>query len=124
MPSSDQYQTITLLLTEVITLLTREQSIVANRRWEDLPGLKKEKVVLASRLKSIDWTPDPAREEPANLSLLQSRIASLEDECRRIVQAQMELMTQQIVALQDLHLYWRECLSISFGNFAQNASAA
>jgi hypothetical protein len=115
--SPDEQPTITFLLTEVIALLTRELAIVANRRWEDLPGLKREKVVLASRLKSFDWTPDPAVEEPAHGGLLKSRIADLENECRRKIQAQIELISNQVVALQELHQYWRECLGISFRDF-------
>jgi hypothetical protein len=129
MPSSspspaENHSRITSLLTEIVALLTRELAIVANKRWEDLPRLKKDKVVLASRLKSIDWTSDPVGEEPANWSLLKSRIAALENECRQKIQAQIALIRNQMLALQDLHQYWRECLSITFQNFQEPMPAA
>jgi len=119
---AEKRQKITLLLTEIIALLTRELSIVVHSRWEELPRLKKEKVVLASRLKSVDWSPDPAQEEPATWSLLRLRIESLEKECRQKIQAQMELMGKQILALQELHQYWHECLCISFGKLPETLS--
>jgi len=122
--SPPEHRKITSLLTEVIDLLTRELAIVANSDWQELPGLKREKVVLASRLKSVEWPPVPAGEEPASWRLLKSRIASLEVECRKKVQAQIELIRHQILALQELHQYWRECLSISFRDFHEPIPAA
>ena len=129
MPSSspspaEKHSKITFLLIEVIALLTRELAILANSRWEDLPGLKKEKAILASRLKSVDWAPIPSHEEPANWRLLKSRIADLEEECRRKVQAQIELIGKQVLALQEIHQYWLECLSISFRNFHESLPAS
>lgn len=115
---------ITSLLAEVVALLTRELVIVDNSRWEDLPGLKKDMVVLASRLNSVEWTPVPAGEEAANRGLLRSRIAELENECRQNIQAQIELIRHQMLALQELHQYWRECLSITFQNYHEPMAAA
>ena len=120
---AENHRRITLLLTEIIALLTRELNIVAQRQWEQLPGLKKEKVILASRLKRVDWSPDAALGEAAHWSSLKSRIASLEEECRQKIEAQMKLMTNQIFALQELHQYWRECLSISFGKLPEMVPA-
>ena len=122
--ASEQHQRITLLLTEIIDLLTRELSILAHSRWEELPSLKREKVVLADRLKRVDWSPDPAIEVAAIWNSLKSQIACLEAECRQKIGTQMELMSKQILALQELHQYWRECLSISFGNLAEAVPAA
>jgi hypothetical protein len=122
--SSPEHRKITALLTEVIALLTRELALVANSRWHELPGLKREKVVLTSRLKSVDWPLIPVGEEPASWRLLKSRIATLEAECRKKIEAQIELIRHQLLALQELHQYCRECLSISFQDFREPAHAS
>ncbi len=48
----------THLLREVVELLMWELSAISNRKWEDLPELKKRKSALADRLRQFDWTPD------------------------------------------------------------------
>jgi hypothetical protein len=111
----------TFLLNEAVELLLRELSAIANHKWEDLPALKKKKVLLACRLGGIDWTPDPARQEPADWVLLKARISDLEDQSRRQIQRHLELMGKQVFALQELHLYWLECLNVSLQKFPESA---
>jgi hypothetical protein len=105
---------ITFLLSEVVELLMRELSTISNRKWEDLPELKKKKAVLASRLRNIDWASGSTGQEPADWLLLKSRISYLEEQTRQKTQGQLEFIGKQILALQEVHQYWRECLNVSF----------
>jgi hypothetical protein len=107
----------TLLLREAVELLGWELSVLSNRQWEDLPELKKKKVVLASRLREIDWTPSP---RPVDWLLLKSQVSDLEAHSRQKIQVQLELIGNQILALQDEHQYWRECLNVSFRKFCES----
>ena len=102
------------LLDEVIELLIGELFIISNRKWEELPDLKKRKVVLASRLREIDWT-----RSPRSVDWLQfkSQISDLEDQSRQKIQVQLDLIGHQILAMQELHLYVLECLNVSFRKF-------
>src|ERR1700691_4944830 len=102
------------LLREVVELLIWELSTISNRQWENLPELKKKKVVLASRLGEFDWKPRPTDQGPFDLTMLKSLITDLEDQSRQKVQGQFDLFANQILTLQDQHQYWLECLSISF----------
>jgi hypothetical protein len=104
----------TLLLRETMGLLIEELSTISNRKWEDLPELKKKKVVLASRFREIDWTPSP---RPVDWSRLKSQISELENHSRQKIHGQLDLIDNQILALQELHQYWLECLNISFRKF-------
>ena len=52
--------------------------------------------------------------EPADLLPLKSLISDLENQSRQKTQAQLDLIGNQILALQEQHQYWRECLNISF----------
>jgi hypothetical protein len=104
----------TLLLGETVELLRWELSVISNRQWEDLPELKKNKVVLASRLREIDWTSGPVDLAPADWFLLKSQISILEDQSRQKIEDHIQLIGNQILALQEQHQYWRECLNVSF----------
>jgi len=106
-----------LLLNEAVALLVEELSAISNRKWEDLPELKKKKVVLASRLRKIDWTPGPMDQEPSDLMTLKSLISNLENHSRQKIHGQLDLIGNQILALQELHQYWLECLNVSFRKF-------
>jgi hypothetical protein len=101
----------TLLLSEVVELLGWELSILSNRQWEDLPELLKKRVVLACHLREINWTPAP---RPVDWLPLKTQISNLEEQSRQKIEAQIELLGNQIFALQDQRQYWRECLGISF----------
>lgn len=54
----------TLLLREVVSLLTWEFGALSNRKWSYLPKLKRRKAVLADRLRKVDWTPTQKNQEP------------------------------------------------------------
>jgi hypothetical protein len=102
------------LFTEVVEVLTEELSTLASRKWEDLPDLKKKKVVLAHRLKAVNWSPAPLEREAFDLMKLKTLIVELEEHSRQKIQSHLELLGHQIFALQEQHLYWRECLNVSF----------
>jgi hypothetical protein len=107
----------TLLLREVVELLRWELSALSNGKWEDLPELKKKKVVLACRLREIDWTPSP---RPVDWLLLKSQIADLENQSRKKIENHLALIDNQVLALQEQHQYWRECLNVSFRKFYES----
>jgi hypothetical protein len=111
---SKEPDNITLLLRETLGLLVEELSTISNHKWEDLPELKKKKVILASRLREIDWTPSP---KPVDWLQLKSQISELENHSRQKIHGQLDLIDNQILALQELHQYWLECLNISFRKF-------
>jgi hypothetical protein len=105
------------LLTEVVGVLVEELATLSARKWEDLPDLKKKKVILASRLSAVDWSPRPLEREAFDLMTLRKLITELENHSRQKIQRHLEFIGTQLFALQDQHLYWRECLSISFRRF-------
>jgi hypothetical protein len=113
----------TLLLREVVELLMWELSAISNRKWEDLPGLKKKKEILADRLRQYDWTASPDELEPLDLVMLKSQIADLEYQSRKKVQVQLQMITGQIQALQGQKQYWLECLNIYFRKYSQQVNS-
>jgi hypothetical protein len=113
----------TLLLREVVELLMWELSAISNRKWEDLPGLKKKKEILADRLRQYDWTSSPDEMEPLDLVMLKSQIADLEYQSRKKVQVQLQMITGQIQALQGQKQYWLECLNIYFRKYSQQVNS-
>jgi len=107
-------------LGEAIALLRWELSALSNHQWEDLPELKKKKVVLASRLRRFDWTSGPMGQESADWLRLKSQISDLEEQSRQKVGGHLELIGNQILALQEQHQYWRECQNVSFRKFYES----
>jgi hypothetical protein len=105
------------LLREVVELLMWELSAISNRKWEELPDLKKKKEALAERLKQYDWTPGPQELEPLDIVMLKSQIADLEYQSRRKVQMQMQMIRTQIDSLQNQKQYWLDCLNIYFRQY-------
>ena len=105
------------LLTEVVQVLAEELSTISACKWEDLPALKKKKVVLASRLSAVNWSPPPQEREAFYLKTLRTLIGELEEHSRRKIQSHLEVLGNQLFALQDQQLYWRECLNVSFRRF-------
>lgn len=112
----------TLLLREVAELLMWELSAISNRKWEELPELKKKKEVLSERLKQYDWTPGPAELEPLDIVMLKSQIADLEYQSRRKVQVQMQMIRAQIDSIQNQKAYWLDCLNIYFRQYQPEAA--
>ena len=112
----------TLLLREVTELLMWELSAISNRKWEELPDLKKKKEALAERLKQYDWTPGPADLEPLDIVMLKSQISDLEYQSRRKVQVQMQMIRAQIDSIQNQKAYWLDCLNIYFRQYQPEAA--
>jgi len=101
----------TTLLQEAARLLLDELLLIADQKWEELPELKKKKVVAAAGLRrlraeteSADGVPSPA---------LEDLIAELEERSQRQIRARLDLIGYQILALQELSLYLHESLHVS-----------
>jgi hypothetical protein len=114
----------TRLLREIVELLMAELSTIADRQWEDLPDLKKKKVVLACRFREFDWTPGATGQEPVDELRLKSLLADLEDQSRQKIEDQLEFIDNHILALQEQHQYLLECLNVSFQKFYELVSAS
>ena len=97
----------TLLLREVVELLMWELSAISDRKWEELPELKKKKLLLADRLRKYDWTPGPEAHAPMDLIMLKSQIS-----------VQLQMIRGQINALQGQKEYWLECFNSYFRHHA------
>jgi hypothetical protein len=113
-PQPEEQQKGPFLLGQAIELLRRELSTLANGNWQNLPDLKKQKVALASRLGKFEWPPGSVDREPVDLRTLKSLITDLEGHSRQKIQGQLDLIGNQILALQELHQYWLECQNVSF----------
>jgi hypothetical protein len=107
----------TQLLREVVELLMWELSAISNRKWEELPDLKKKKEVLADRLRQYDWTPGTQELEPLDIVMLKSQVADLEYQSRRKVQVQLQLIRTQLDQLQSQKKHWLDCLNIYFRQY-------
>ena len=119
----DESSKRTLLLREVVELLMWELFAISNRKWEDLPELKKKKGVLADRLRQYDWTPGPRDEESLELTMLRSQISDLEFQSGRKIQVQLEMIKGQINSLQGQKQYWLDCLNIYFRQYSKPVQA-
>jgi len=110
------------LLREVVELLMWELAALSDRKWEELPELKKRKEVIAERLKQYDWTPGPQELEPLDIVMLKSQIADLEVQSRRKVQMQLQVIRSQLDSLQNQKKYWLDCLNIYFRQYQPETS--
>jgi len=115
--SQDELSKKTLLLREVVELLMWELSAISNRKWEDLPELKKKKGILAESLRRYDWTPGTQDQEPIDVTMLKAQIADLEYQSRQKIQVQLQVIKGQLNALQGQKQYWLECLNIYFRKY-------
>ena len=104
------------LLREALEVLVNELSLLSEHKAEDLPELKKKKVVLASRLGQMDRR--PALSEP-EWDTLASLVTALETQSRREIRCHLDLLGKQLLAIQEEHQYWLECLNVSFGKFCE-----
>jgi hypothetical protein len=100
-----------------VAILRTEISALSNESWDRLPEMKKAKVVLASRLLQLKAEAETADREAVDG--IESLIDELEDQSHRKIQARIELIGKQVLALQELHLYWLECLHLSFRKFTK-----
>ena len=99
------------LMLEAAKILVDELGVLASQNWEELPDLKKRKVIAASRLRRLraeieaaDGPPSPA---------LESLIEDLETKSRRQIRARLDLIGNQIIALQELSLFLKETLHVT-----------
>lgn len=113
----------TVLLREVVELLMWELSAISNRKWEDLPELKRRKGLLATKLRQHDWTIDPQNPEPLDLVMLRSQINDLEYQSRQKIQVQLQMVKGQINALQAEKQSWLGCLNSYSNQVVQPLSA-
>lgn len=121
-PTQDDKASRIHLLREVAELLMFELTAISNRKWEELPELKKKKEVLAEQLKQYDWTPGPQELEPLDIVMLKSQIGDLEYQSRNKVQMQMQMIRTQIDSLQNQKQYWLDCLNIYFRQYQPETS--
>jgi hypothetical protein len=119
--SLDEQSKRTFLLREVVELLMWELNAISNRKWEDLPELKKKKGLLAEQLRQYDWTPGTQDQEPIDVSMLKAQIADLEYQSRMKIQVQMQMIKGQLNSLQGQKQYWLDCLNIYFRNYTEPA---
>lgn len=97
----DDLRKRTLLLREVTELLMWELATISDRRWEDLPELKKKKGMMADRLREFDWTPGPEGHESLDLMMLRSQISDLEYQSGQRIAIQLKIIRQQLDVLRD-----------------------
>jgi hypothetical protein len=113
-----------LLLRQAVELFTEELSALAEQKWEELPDLKKKKVVLAGHFRGVNWEPGPEGPEPFDLRAFKTLMAELENQSRQKIQSQLGVLARQICAMQELHQFWRESLNISFRKFYESVPAS
>jgi hypothetical protein len=101
----------TILLRQVTELLMWELSTISDRKWEDLPELKRKKSLLADRLREFDWTPGPADTESLELLMLKSQISDLEYQSKQKISVQLDMIRQQLDVLRDQKQGWLDCLN-------------
>jgi hypothetical protein len=103
-----------LLLREVTELLMWELSTISNRRWEDLPELKRKKSLMAARLREYDWTPGPGDHESLDLMMLKSQISDLEYQSKQKITGQLKTIRTQLDVLRDQKQNWLDCVNSYF----------
>jgi len=96
---------------EAARLLVDELAVLAAQNWEALPELKKRKVVAASRLRILRAETEAANGAPS--PAIETLIGELEKESRTQIRARLDLIGNQILALQELSLYLHESLHVS-----------
>jgi len=101
------------LLREVTELLMWELTTISERRWEDLPELKRRKSQMAARLREFDWAPDGGEADTPSLELLmlRSQITDLEYQSKQKLSVEMEMIRRQLDVLRDQKRGWLECVN-------------
>jgi hypothetical protein len=101
----------TILLRQVAEHLMWELATISNRKWEDLPELKRKKGVIADRLREFDWTPGPMENESLELLMLKSQISDLEYQSKQKLAVQLKIVRQQLDVLRDQKQGWLDRVS-------------
>jgi multidrug resistance efflux pump len=109
-PTSPNLNPRTAILLEAIALLVDELALLAAEDWDRLPDLKKRKAVMARQLRHLRAETGAADGTPK--SELEYLISQLEAKSRSHARARLNLIGNQLVALQELSLYLRESLHV------------
>ncbi len=104
-------RTRTNLLRQVTEHLMWELATISDRKWEDLPELKRRKGELATRLREFDWTPGPEDHESLDLLMLKSQIADLEYQSKQKISMQLKSVRQQLEVVRDQKASWLQCMN-------------
>jgi hypothetical protein len=107
----DDLRARTTLLRQVTELIMWELATISDRKWEDLPELKRRKSAMAERLREFDWTPGPADHESLDLMMLKSQISDLEYQSKQKISVQLNMIRQQLDVLRDQKQGWLECVN-------------
>ncbi len=107
----EELQVRTKLLRQVTELLMWELSTISDRKWEDLPELKRKKGLLAGELRKFDWTPGPEEHESLDLLMLRSQIADLEYQSRQKISMQLNSIRTQLDVIQKKKAGWLQALN-------------
>ncbi len=99
------------LLRQVTELVMWELATISDRKWEDLPELKRRKSEMAERLREFDWTPGPADDESLELMMLKSQITDLEYQSKQKISGQLAMVRQQLNVLRDQKQGWLACVN-------------
>lgn len=111
--NESELRTRAALLREVTELLMWELNTISERRWEDLPELKRRKAQMAARLREFDWAPDGGEADAPALELLmlRSQITDLEYQSKQKISVQMEMIRRQLDVLRDQKSGWIDCVN-------------
>ena len=107
----EELRTRTTLLRQVTELLMWELVTISDRKWEDLPELKRRKSAMADRLREFDWTPGPVDHESLELLMLKSQISDLEYQSKQKISVQLQMVRQQLDVLRDQKQGWLQCVN-------------
>ncbi len=88
-----------------------ELTTISDRKWEDLPELKRRKGQMAERLREFDWTPGPEEHESLDLLMLRSQIADLEYQSKQKLSMHLKSVRQQLDVLRAQKAGWLQCMS-------------
>jgi hypothetical protein len=119
----EDLQARTTLLRQVTELIMWELSTISDRKWEDLPELKRRKSVMAEQLREFDWTQGPEDLESLDLLMLKSQISDLEYQSKQKISVQMDMIRQQLNVLRDQKQGWLDCVN-SYVKKGELASAS
>ena len=101
----------TTMLLKAVEVLLEELATLSREDWEKLPDLKKRKVVVAGHLRHSRAAAEAAG---APVAPIESLVANLDQQSQDNIRARLDLIGKQILALQELGQYWRECQQVSF----------
>jgi hypothetical protein len=111
MPEKEETEIRTRLLRQVTELLMWELAAISDRKWEDLPELKRRKGLLAGELRQFDWTAGPESTESLDLLMLRSQIADLEYQSKQKLSMHLKSIRQQLEVLGQQKAGWLHCMN-------------